>query len=78
MLIQTANNLKKYDIVVANGAEAYAAQQDEAQKANIAYLLGVAYQNRGNNAKAIEWLKKVTAGGNVAAAKALASELAAQ
>ncbi len=58
LLIQTANNLKKYDIVVANGAEAY--------------------QNRGNNAKAIEWLKKVTAGGNVAAAKALASELAAQ
>ncbi|WP_294599268.1 tetratricopeptide repeat protein [uncultured Rikenella sp.] len=78
LLIQTANNLKKYDIVVANGAEAYAAQTDEAQKANIAYLLGVAYQNRGNNAKAIEWLKKVTAGGNVAAAKALASDLAAQ
>lgn len=78
MLIQVANNRKKYDIVVANGPAAYEAQTDDAKKADIAYLLGVAYQNRGNNAKAIEWLKRVNAGGNAAAAKALATELAAQ
>lgn len=77
LLVQTANNLKKYDIVIANGGEAYTAQTDAGKKADIAYLLGVAYQNKGNNAKAIEWLKKVTAGGNVAAAKALATDLAA-
>lgn len=78
LLVQTANNLKKYDVVIANGAEAYAAQADAGKKADIAYLLGVAYQNKGNNAKAIEWLKKVNAGGNAAAAKALATDLAAQ
>lgn len=77
LLVQTANNLKKYDIVIANGGEAYAAQTDAGKKADIAYLLGVAFQNKGNNAKAIEWLKKVTAGGNVAAAKQLATDLAA-
>lgn len=77
LLVQTANNLKKYDIVIANGAEAYAAQTDAGKKSEIAYLIGVAFQNKGNNAKAIEWLKKVTAGGNVAAAKQLATDLAA-
>lgn len=77
LLIQTANNLKKYDAVIANGAKAYAAQSDEAKKADIAYLLGVAYQNKGNNAKAAEWLRKVNAGGNVAAAKALLTDVTA-
>lgn len=77
LLVQTANNLKKYDVVIANGAEAYAAQTDAGKKSEIAYLIGVAFQNKGNNAKAIEWLKKVTAGGNVAAAKQLATDLAA-
>lgn len=78
LLIQTANNLKKYDVVVASGATAYAAQTDDARKSDIAYLTGVAFQNTGNSAKAIEWLGKVTAGDNVAAAKQLKTDIAAQ
>lgn len=78
LLIQTANNLKKYDIVVASGATAYAAQTDDARKSDAAYLTGVAFQNTGNSAKAIEWLGKVTAGDNVAAAKQLKTDIAAQ
>ena len=78
LLIQTANNLKKYDIVVASGATAYAAQTDDARKSDVAYLTGVAFQNTGNSAKAIEWLGKVTAGDNVAAAKQLKTDIAAQ
>ncbi|MDE5944634.1 MAG: tetratricopeptide repeat protein [Rikenella sp.] len=77
LLIQTANNLKKYDIVTAKGAEAYAAQTDDAQKSNVAYLIGVAFQNRGNNTKAAEWLRKVTAGQYVAQAKALLADVTA-
>ncbi len=77
LLIQTANNLKKYDVVIAKGAEAYAAQTDAEKKSDVAFLVGVAYQNKGNNAKAAEWLRKVTAGANVAAAKALLADVTA-
>lgn len=77
LMIQTANNLKKYDVVTAKGGDAYAAQTDDVQKSNVAYLIGVAYQNRGNNAKAAEWLRKVTAGPNVAAAKSLLADVTA-
>ena len=77
LLIQTANNLKKYDVVVAKGADAYAAQTDDAKKGDVAFLIGVAYQNKGNNAKAAEWLRKVTAGSNVAAAKELLTSVTA-
>lgn len=77
LLIQTANNLKKYDVVVAKGADAYAAQTDDAKKSDVAFLIGVAYQNKGNNAKAAEWLRKVTAGSNVAAAKELLTSVTA-
>lgn len=77
LLIQTANNLKKYDVVIAKGAEAYAVQTDDAKKSDVAFLLGVAYQNKGNNAKAAEWLRKVTTGANVAAAKALLADVTA-
>lgn len=77
LLIQTANNLKKYDVVIAKGGEAYAAQADAGKKGDVAFLIGVAYQNKGNNAKAAEWLRKVTAGANVAAAKALLADVTA-
>lgn len=77
LLIQTANNLKKYDVVVAKGADAYAAQTDDTKKSDVAFLIGVAYQNKGNNTKAAEWLRKVTAGSNVAAAKELLTSVTA-
>ena len=77
LLIQTANNLKKYDVVVAKGADAYAAQTDDTKKSDVAFLIGVAYHNKGNNAKAAEWLRKVTAWSNVAAAKELLTSVTA-
>lgn len=77
LVVQVANNQKKYDVVIAKGAEAYAVQTDPGKKSEVAYLLGVAYQNKSNNAKAAEWLRKVTAGSNVAAAKALLTEVTA-
>lgn len=78
LLIQTANNLKKYDIVVAAGETAFQAQTDDTRKSDIAYLTGVACQNTGNSAKAIEWLSKVTTGENVSAAKELKTAIAAE
>lgn len=64
-------------MVVAKGADAYAAQTDDTKKSDVAFLIGVAYQNKGNNAKAAEWLRKVTAGSNVAAAKELLTSVTA-
>lgn len=78
LVIQCANNLKKYDEVVARGAAAAEAQLTADAKSDIYLLLGVAYQNRGNNAKAIEFLKKVTAGSSVAQAQQLVKDLSAQ
>lgn len=75
MLVQLANNLKKYDAVISNGPKAFEIQTDPAKKSEVAYLVGVAYQNKENNAKAAEYLKKVVAGSNVAAAKELISTL---
>lgn len=78
IVIQLANKLKNYDAVIADADAAYAAQTDPAKKSEVAYLAGVAYQNKDNKAKAVEFLKKVTAGPNVAAAKELAATVAAQ
>ena len=68
--IQTATNVKDYDKVIAMGEAAAAAQTDEVHKSNAYFLLGAAYQNKDNKAKAIEAYKKVVAGDNVATAKA--------
>lgn len=70
LLIQTANNAKNYDKVIAWGDKAAEAQADATQKSNTYFLLGAAYENKGNNAKAIESYRKVTAGPNAATAKA--------
>ncbi len=75
LVIQAANNKKLYDRVIAEGQTAYELQPDEAKKSTVAYLIGVAFQNKGNNAKSAEWLRKVTAGGNVSAAKTLLAEV---
>lgn len=77
LLVQAANNAKKYDTVISHANDAYNAQADAAKKSDIAYLVGVAYHNKENTAKAAEWLRKVTAGTNVAAAKALLASAAA-
>lgn len=75
MVIQLANNLKKYDIVIARGDTAAEAQVDADKKSDIYFMLGAAYQNKENKAKAIEAFRKVTAGANVAAARTAVADL---
>lgn len=75
MAVQLANNLKKYDVVIERGAQAAEAQLDEERKSEVYLMLGVAYQNKGNKAKALEYLSKVTAGDKVAEAKSIITEI---
>lgn len=73
--VQTANNNKNYKAVTEYGDAAAEAQTDAVKKSDAYFLLGAAYQNLDNKAKAIEAFKKVTAGANVAAAKQLVTDL---
>jgi tetratricopeptide (TPR) repeat protein len=68
--LQTATNQKDYDKVISFGQAAVDAQTDPELKASACFLLGAAYQNKENKAKAIEMYRQVTAGPNVATAKA--------
>lgn len=76
LVVQVANNLKKYDLVIERGEAAAAAQTDAALKSDAYLLLGVAYQNKDAKDKAIAALKKVTEGKGVTQAKTLITELA--
>lgn len=75
MVIQLANNLKKFDVVTERGNAAAEAQTDAVNKANAYFLVGVAYQNQDNKAKATEAYRKVTSGASVAAAKQAITDL---
>ena len=66
---------KDYDKVIELGEAAAEAQADEADKSAVYFQLGTAYNAKENKAKAIEALKKVTAGASVDAAKAALAEL---
>ncbi|MBR5138837.1 MAG: tetratricopeptide repeat protein [Alistipes sp.] len=66
---------KDYDKVIELGEAAAEAQADEADKSTVYFQLGTAYNAKENKAKAIESLKKVTAGASVDAAKAALAEL---
>ncbi len=75
MLIQAYNNSKSYDNVISKGPAALAAQTDAKQACDIYYMIGQAYENKNNNAKAIENYKKVTSGNSVSLAKERITEL---
>ncbi|MDR0955227.1 MAG: tetratricopeptide repeat protein [Rikenellaceae bacterium] len=75
MRLQTVNNLKNYAAVIEYGEATAEAQTDEALKSDAYFMLGAAYQNQGNTAKAIEAFRKVTAGNSAAQAKSLITEL---
>lgn len=75
MSIQVANNLTKYEVIVEKAEAAAALQTDPAVASDIYYMLGIAQTNLKNYDKAKAALAKVTAGGNVADAKKLISEL---
>lgn len=68
--LQTANNAKDYAKVISIGDAAADAQTDPALKSSAYFMLGAAYQNVDNKAKAIDTYRKVVAGPNVATAKA--------
>lgn len=69
LTVQAATNMKNFDKVIEAGEAAAAAQTDPALKSNVYFMMGAAYENKGNTAKAIESYRKVVAGGNVAMAK---------
>lgn len=75
LVIQAANNAKKFDVVIARGEATAALQTDAALQSDVNYFLGSAYNSRENKAKAIEFFSKVSAGQFVAPAKAAVTEL---
>jgi len=70
MRLQTAIGAKKYDAAIGFGEAAIEAQTTPADKSEVYFLLGAAYQNKLNAAKAIEMYNNVTEGNRVAEAKA--------
>jgi tetratricopeptide (TPR) repeat protein len=74
--LQTYNTLKNYAKVIELGDATADAQLSDEMKSSANFLIGAAYQNTENYAKATEYYQKVTAGDNVAAAKAQIAELA--
>lgn len=66
--IQTATNNQEWSRIIEWGEASAQAQTDEAMRSDIYFMLGAAYQNTENKDAAIANYRKVTAGGNVAAA----------
>ncbi|MEG0602510.1 MAG: tetratricopeptide repeat protein [Mucinivorans sp.] len=75
LVIQAANNAKKFDVVIARGDKTAELQSDAALKGDVNYFIGMAYNGKENKAKAIEYLMKVTAGQYAGTAKAAVAEL---
>lgn len=73
--LQAYNSLKNYAKVVELGEATAAAQVTPEAASDVWYLVGAAYQNMQNLPQAIAAYQKVTAGGNVAAAKTQITEL---
>lgn len=67
--LQTATNKKDWNKVIAEGESAAAAQTTPELKSEAYFLLGAAYQNKEDKAKAIAIYQKVTAGAKVETAK---------
>lgn len=75
MRVQVANNKKDYRSVIEYAPAAAELQTSDENKSSIYFILGAAYQNTENKAKAIESFRKVTAGPNVAQARQLVTDL---
>jgi tetratricopeptide (TPR) repeat protein len=73
--LQAYNSMKNYARVTELGEAAAAAQTSDEARSDVWYLVGAAYQNMQNLPQAIAAYGKVTAGGNVAAAKTQITEL---
>ena len=73
--LQAYLSKKDYAKVIELGEAAAAAQTDEAEKSDVYFTLGAAYNAKEMKPQAIAALKKVTAGDNVAAAQKSVAEL---
>lgn len=73
--LQAYLSKKDYAKVIELGEAAAAAQTDEAERSDVYFTLGAAYNAKEMKAEAIAALKKVTAGDNVAAAQKSVAEL---
>ena len=78
IVMRSLNNLKRFDDVISRGPAAAAAQPSADNKSEIYFLMGVAYDNKKDSAKAIENFKKVTSGTYAAQAKTQVEELSKQ
>ncbi len=75
LLLQSANNAKDFDTVISYGDAAIAAQTTPEAKSNACFLVAVAAQTKGDNAKAVKYYQQVTAGPNASTAKAQVAAL---
>ena len=75
MVVQLANNLKKYNVVAAKAQKAADVQTDEILKSEVYFLMGIALQNLEKGAEAKAAFAKVVAGDNVAQAKTISAEI---
>lgn len=73
--LQAYYGMKNYDKVIELGEESAAAQVTDEGRSDVYFILGAAYNVKGNKDKAVAALKKVTAGSNVEAAKKSIAEL---
>lgn len=73
--LQAHNSLKDYAKMIEVGDAAIAAQTDDDARSNASFLIGAAYQNIENVAKAIEYYRGVVSGANLATARAQITEL---
>ncbi len=74
--VQAYNNKKDYAKVIELGESAAMAQTDEADRSDVYFILGAAYNAKEMKDQAVATLKKVTAGNSVEAAKKALADLA--
>lgn len=73
--LQAYNNKKDYAKVIELGESAALAQTDEADRSDVYFILGAAYNAKEMKEQAVATLKKVTAGNSVEAAKKALADL---
>ena len=73
--LQAYNSMKNYAKVIELGDATAEVQATDEGRSTVNFLVAAAYQNSENYPKAIEYYRKVTAGDNVAAARAQITEL---
>ncbi|MFI3292260.1 MAG: tetratricopeptide repeat protein [Rikenellaceae bacterium] len=76
--LQAYMDKKDYNKVIELGAGAAEIQTSDEEASNVHFIVGAAYNAKEMKPQAIASLKKVTAGGNVATAQSIITELSAE